>query len=353
MRRRWVYSAAVAAVLLALLAGGWRPLLLRLVSWQSGRRIEVRGALHLHVLTQSPGIEADQVTIGNPPWTKPGITAEITKLTVTFAPLLSGRSGPSLIEIDGARLRLERDVEGYANWQRSNPDQSAGQALPMLRALQVTHAHLSLADERLHLAYEGDLSIAGAPSADALRIEGAGTMNQHPVTFQFKGAALSSATPGKPYAFEFVERSSGVRFSAHGSLLQPFDMNQVDAEFAAAGADLRDLRNLLGVTLPNTGPFDLKGRLARRGSRTRYDLEVTSGQSDVRGQITLDTPRTGRSRVQAELNSSVLRLADVGLRAAGRDPHPDAVPRLFSDVRSSPRRRGACRSWENSPPRAW
>ena len=36
--------------------------------------------------------------------------------------------------------------------------------------------------------------------------------------------------------------------------------------------------------------------------------------------------------MHADLSSALLRLADVGLRAAGRDPHPDAPPKLFSDV---------------------
>src|ERR1035438_1960967 len=102
MRHRLVKSAAavlllvivtVAAVLAAWNADLLRSSFIRFVSWQSGRPIDVRGALHLHLLTRSPRIEAEQVTIGNPPWTKPGITAEVAKLTVTFAPLLSHQSG--------------------------------------------------------------------------------------------------------------------------------------------------------------------------------------------------------------------------------------------------------------------
>jgi uncharacterized protein involved in outer membrane biogenesis len=342
MRHRLVKSAAavslvviatVAGVLLAWNAGYLRSSFIRFVSWQSGRPIDVRGALHLHLLTRSPRIEAEQVTIGNPPWTKPGITAEIAKLTVTFAPLLSHQSGLSLLKIDAAQLHFMRDREGRANWQRVDPDKSPAGPLPMIRALELTHTHLALADERLHLAYEGDLSVVGPDSAQPLRMEGSGTLNQHAVTFRLKGDALPSATPDKPYAFEFDERSSGTHFTAHGSLPRPFDLSLVDAEFDASGADLRDLYYLVGVRLPNTGNFQLKGRLMRRGSETRFeDLKAVSGQSDVQGRVSLDTQKHGRTLVQAELNSTLLRLADVGLRAAGRDPHPDAPPKLFSDV---------------------
>jgi uncharacterized protein involved in outer membrane biogenesis len=342
MRHPLVKSAAavlllvivtVAAVLLAWNADLLRSSFIRFVSWQCGRPIDVRGALHLHLLTRSPRIEAEQVTIGNPSWTKPGITAEIAKLTVTFAPLLSHQSGLSLLKIDTAELQFTRDSAGRANWQRVDPAKSAGGPLPMIRALELAHTHLTLVDERLHLVYDGDLSIVGPDSAQPLQMEGSGTLNQHPVTFRLKGDALPSAAPDKPYTFEFDERSSGTHFTAHGSLPQPFDLGLVDAEFDASGADLRDLHYLVGVSLPNTGTFHLQGRMVRRGSETLFDdLKVVSGQSDMQGRVSLDTQKSGRTLVHADLSSALLRLADVGLRAAGRDPHPDAPPKLFSDV---------------------
>jgi hypothetical protein len=96
---------------------------------------------------------------------------------------------------------------------------------------------------------------------------------------------------------------------------------------------LRDLYYLAGVSLPNTGAFRLRGSMARRGNETLFDdLKVASGQSDVQGRVSLDTQENGRTLVHVDLNSALMRLADVGLRAAGRDPHPDAPPKLFSDV---------------------
>ena len=342
MRHRLVKSAAavllliivtVVGVLLAWNADLLRSSFIRFVSWQLGRPIDVRGALHLHLLTRSPRIEAEQVTIGNPPWTKPGITAEVAKLTVTFAPLLSHQSGLSLVKIDTAQLKFIRDSAGHANWQRVDPDKSPGGPLPMIRALELAHTHLTLVDERLHLVFDGDLSVVGPDSAQPLQMEGSGTLNQRAVTFRLKGDALPSAAPDKPYAFEFDERSSGTHFTAHGSLPRPFDLGLVDAEFDASGADLRDLYYLVGVSLPNTGTFHLQGRMVRRGSETLFDdLKVVSGQSDVKGRVSLGTQKSGRTLVHADLSSALLRLADVGLRAAGRDPHPDAPPKLFSDV---------------------
>jgi hypothetical protein len=325
--------ASVAAVLLSWNAGLLRPSFIRFVSLQTGRPIEVHGAMHLHLFTASPRIDAEQVIIGNPPWTEPGTMAEITNLTVALAPLMSHQSGLRLLKIDSAQLHLTRDQTGRANWQRVDPSKSSGDPLPMISELQVAHTHLMLNDERLHLVYDGDLSVVGPDSAEPLRMEGSGTLNQHAVTFQLKADALPSAAPDRPYAFDFDERSNGSRLVAHGVLPRGFDLRTVHAKFEANGADLRDLYYLVGVSLPNTGAFRLQGRMARRGSETLFDdLKVISGQSDVQGRVSLDTQKNGRTLVHVDLNSALLRLADVGLRAAGRDPHPDAPPKLFSDV---------------------
>jgi AsmA family protein len=324
----------VAAVLFGSSTGLLRSSFVRFVSWQSGRPIEVRGALHLHLLTRNPRIEAEQVTIGNPPWTKPGITAEVAKLTVTFAPLLSHQSGLSLVRIDTAQLKFMRDSAGHANWQRVDPDKSSDGPFPMIRELELAHTHMTLVDERLHLVFDGDLSVVGPDSAQPLQIEGSGTLNQHAITFRLKGDPLQSAASDKPYTFEFDERSSGSHLTAHGSLPRPFDFGLLDAQFDASGADLRDLHYLVGVSLPNTGTYHLQGHMVLRGSETLFDdLKLVSGQSDVQGRVSLNTQKGGRTLAHADLSSALLRVADVGLRAAGRDPHPDAPPELFSDVK--------------------
>jgi hypothetical protein len=324
--------ASVAAVVLSWNAGLMRHSFIRLVSLRSGRPIEVRGAMHLHLLTGSPQIEAEQVIIGNPTWTEPGTMAEITHLTVALAPLMTRQSGLKLLRIDGAQLHLSRDEAGRANWQRVDPSKSSSDALPIVGELEVAHTHVTLKDERLHLMYDGDMS-AAAPDSEPLRMEGSGTLNQHAVTFRLRGDALPTAASDKPYAFDFDEHSSGAHFVAHGVLPRGWDLRAVDAKFEANGADLRDLYYLTGVSLPNTGAFRLRGRMARRSDDTLFDdLKVASGQSDVQGRVSLEAQKNGRTLVHVDLTSALMRLADVGLRAAGRDPHPDAPPKLFSDV---------------------
>jgi len=212
----------------------------------------------------------------------------------------------------------------------------------MIRALELTNTHLTLADQRLHLIYDGDWSVMGPDSAQPLQMEAPARSTSARSPSDLKGDALPSAAPDKSYAFEFDERSSGTDFTAHGSLPRPFDVGLFDAEFDARGADLRDLYYLLGVSLPNTGTFHLRGRIVRRGNETLFDdLKVVSGQSDMHGRCRSKRKRAAARLVNADLSSGLLRLADVGLRAAGRDPHPDAPPDCFPMCSSSLPRAGA------------
>jgi uncharacterized protein involved in outer membrane biogenesis len=151
-----------------------------------------------------------------------------------------------------------------------------------------------------------------------LRIEGSGQLNGRAVTFTINGDALATASREQPYHFTLAERSSGSLLTGHGVLPRPFDFHALDATFEAEGEDLKDLYFLIGVTLPNTGAYRFSGRLAREGTHFHYsDLLVTSGQSDMHGTLSVETS-SGRPKLEADLHSQLLRMADLGERAAGR-----------------------------------
>jgi uncharacterized protein involved in outer membrane biogenesis len=64
------------------------------------------------------------------------------------------------------------------------------------------------------------------------------------------------------------------------------------------------------------------------------DLAGTSGSSDLQGRVSSDSS-SGRPKFAVDLHSRVLRLADFGLRAAGRTTEPKP-PLLLSDAMLSP-----------------
>jgi AsmA family protein len=339
----WTLFALATLVILAAVAldaGYLRRPLLKVLAAHTDRPIRVEGPLSLHIFSRNPRLVAERVTIGNPAWTPPGTAVEVGKLTVVFA---APRLGKELIidrlQIDNATLHLIRDVTGHANWQLQNPDHNAPRALMVIRSLSMMDAHVLLDDAQKHRQFDGTISVhdaSGPPGLEPLRIEGKGQLNGKPVNFELSGDPLRTASRSQHYTFAFSEHSSGSHLVANGFLQQAFDLRSYDATFEASGADLRDMYYLVGSKLIDTGSYHLSGKLARRGYTSSFtDLAVKSGQSDVHGSVSIDSAK-GQFNVDADLDSQLLRLADLGLRAAGRDPEPPSNELLLSSAAPNP-----------------
>jgi uncharacterized protein involved in outer membrane biogenesis len=336
---KWAGCALGAGLLVivilavALDKGAFRAALIHFMSLRTGRPLKIEGALQVHVLSLHPRLIAEGVTIGNPSWTPAGTTAEIGKLVVVVAmPWFGHLSAIENLEMQATTLHLIRDSRGHANWQWTDPDLAAGKGLPLIRSLSMPGAHVQLDDSRRHLQFDGTVTaqeVIKPGELRPLRIEGMGRLNGRFATFQIDGEPLAAAEHTKPYHFTFTEHSSGSRLSGTGSVPRPFDFSILDATFEAAGMDLKDLYFLTGVTLVNTGRYQLSGKLARRGTRFEFaDLTAASGQSDMQGTVSIETANE-RSTLDADLSSRLLRLSDLGARAAGRDPDAAARAKLL------------------------
>jgi AsmA family protein len=339
----WTFLALAALVVLAaaaLDAGYLRGPLLKAFAAHLDRPIRVDGPLTLHILSRNPRLVAERVTIGNPAWTPAGTTATVGKITAVFAALHLGKE-PIIdrLQIDNATLHLFRDAAGHANWQLRNPDQNAPRAMIIIRSLSVMSAHVLLDDAQKHRRFDGTVSAhdaGGPPGFEPLRVEGKGELNGKPVEFEFSGDPLRTASRSQHYGFSFSERSSGSHLAASGFLQQGFDLRSYDATFEASGADLRDMYYLTGAHLIDTGSYQLSGRLAWRAYTASFtDLAVKTGQSDLRGSVSIDSAN-GQFNVDGELTSQLLRLADLGPRAAGRDPESASNPLLLSAAAPDP-----------------
>jgi len=333
-----ILAALIAGVGLLVQSGFFQRALIHWVERGTGRSIEVNGGMHVTVFAAQPFIAVERLVIGNPPWVHSGRTAEIERLTVVFR-WPGGRlgSGISRVELTGTSLYLMRDADGHANWQWANPDTGDQQELPVIRSVSMPAARVKLHDERRHLDFAGTVSALEVASTGSFDIAGTGVLNGRSADFTVSADGLAEAAHTRPYHFKFTGRSSGSVVSGTGSLPHPFDFREIDAAFDTNGRDLKDLYFLTGVSLVNTGPFELSGQLKVRGSRTTFDhLKATFGSSDVEGRIGFDSSGV-RPTLDGDFESRRLKLADVGLRAAGREPAADDPPRLlFSDAGFNP-----------------
>jgi uncharacterized protein involved in outer membrane biogenesis len=304
--------------------------LLRTFTAQTGRPIRVSGEFEVHLLSRHPRLTATKVAIDNPPWMPAGVTAEVGRLALSLQwqfsthPLQIRR-----LELDQAKLHLVREADGRANWQASPDGPGAGP--PLIRSLSMPEARVELHDERRHLQFEGTVSAGDASEegqSPPLRIDGAGQLNGRAVAFMIRGEPLALAWSDRPYHFSLEEHSGATHLAGRGFLEQPFDFRRLQGSFTAGGPDLKDLYYVVGLRLPDSGPFRASGKLVRQDMRFAYsDLAVTSGESDLRGALTVEGSRK-RIRIEGELTAELLRLADLGARAAGRAAPPEPAPAL-------------------------
>ncbi|HEY4339950.1 MAG TPA: AsmA family protein [Steroidobacteraceae bacterium] len=343
---KWTFIVFVSLLVLgagliaAVDAGFGHALLVRFFALRIGRPIQVNGPLQAHLFSLNPRIVAAGVIVGNPPWTPPGVTAQVGRISVQLRlPGIWHLGGITAIDVQAATLHLIRDSSGRANWQLHDPaKQRVITNSSLIRGLSMLNAHVMLDDARRHLQYVGTASAQdpeGPGPAQPMRIDGTGQLNGRAVTFTVTADPLATASHKHPYHFTFTERSSGSRIDGTGTLPQPFAFQIVDATFVANGPDLKDLYFLTGVHLLDTGDYRLSGKVSRRGTQTTFsDLAGSSGSSDIEGTVASDASN-GRPRFDINLRSRTLKLADFGLRAAGRTTQPKS-PLLLSDAMISP-----------------
>jgi uncharacterized protein involved in outer membrane biogenesis len=335
-----VALAAVALLAILVLQAHLRGPAIRHVAEHSQRAIQVSGPFEAHLLSWHPRIVAEGVTIGNPPWTAAGVTAEIGRLELTFDLPLPGQPfGLRSLRMDRAILHLTRDREGSSNWQVNAPHTKPGTGPPLIRSLRMPAARVYLDDQRRRLQFDGTVSIADVAvtgSAPTLRIDGAGQLNGRAANFVLNGEPLETVTREQPYHFDFTELTQGTRLTGKGSVLHPFDFRYLTATFDAAGEDMKDLYFLVGVSLPDTGGYHLTGSVTREGRAVSFtDLNASSGRSDMRGSVLVQPKERGMpAHVEVALQSQLLRLSDLGARAAGRaaPPADDGKQTLLPDT---------------------
>jgi uncharacterized protein involved in outer membrane biogenesis len=350
--RKWLialFSALGFVSVLAIVEAVWLPRVLpQWVAARTGRHIEVTGPLELHLLSPRPSFVARNVTIGNPPWMPAGVTAQIGQLSVEFAfPRFGGRTPIRRIEMIGARLHLVRDAQGGSNWASAPPDPNRHGEGRLVRSLHMPAAEVALDDALRHLQFNGRVTAQDAKStatpvtAPPLRIEGAGQLNGKPVRFEIQGDPLATVRRDRPYRFKFDERWDNARLTANGTLPRPFDVGLMDAVFEASGPSMRDLYRMLGVPLPESAPFTLTGKVARRHTRSTFsDLHARFGESDTTGTIVTSTV-DGKRRFDADVKAKLFRVRDLGRQASSQEataePNNPLLPNTplpFSAVRN-------------------
>ena len=302
--------AVLLALVLAFFPWDWlRGPLNGYVSDKTGRHFEITRRLDVK-LGRTTRILADGIEFANPEWARDPhlVKAEGAEIQVNLLPLLRRRIELPLIALHQPQLGLQIEPDGRRSWALGR-DTSDARNVPEIGALVVDRgsAHLVAvhhgADIRVDFAIVGPAtrpapaaSAAGSPAATApaaampLSFSAKGTWQQEPFTAQGRtGNVLYLQALQRPFPMEVNATAGRTSLRANGSISSLATLDGADAVFNLQGHDLADLYNLIGVVLPATPRYSLKGHLSKQGETWHVSrIDGKLGNSDLKGDLSFD-----------------------------------------------------------------
>lgn len=353
--------AALAAVALCEYRG-WpflRGPLERTLSERLHRRIVVGDQFALHLLG-SIRLESNALTIGSPGSEPDLLNAANPRLEVpyvtVFKAMFSRSDEPmrvTALEVDHLDARLTRDANGQANWQFSPPPAKktdATAALPQFGKLVVKAGRVQMQDALMKLDLDARVSTAegdqSQKDAAGLLIKGKGHYLKRPFDLNIQSSgvlplvASPESAPPVPILVEANAGQSRLRFKGQG--VDVLTLSDLEGNLTVSGPSMAAVGDAVGVTLPTTSLFTLKGQLGKKGdvwSLRQSNLQV--GTSQLGGSFTFDR-RPKVPLLTGELTGSRFVLSDLapafGAQAPGADnpapPSGRVVPQRTFDIPS-------------------
>ena len=333
----WVAGLGLAIVLLVLgiYFFPWDTLrepINRYVSGQLGRRFEITRHLSVH-LGRTTTVRAEEVEIANPEWAKDPFLLKATaaEFDIEFWPLLFGKLVLPRVSLTEPEIGLQIEPDGRRTWALSRDTSKSG-AVPQIGALLVDGGRVNYRAQAqradIHVAFSLDQE-AGAQLP--LGYKASGKWKDQPFTASGRtgGVLQLSKNSQAPFPLEVNAAAGRTSLKAKGSIASFTDLAGIDATFDLQGRDLDDLYKLLGVVLPHTPPYKIRGKFDKKGKIWAVSqLQGTLGNSDIGGALNFDQSAavpllTGKiqSRLMdfADLGP-IIGMAPAGAPASGKKP---------------------------------
>ncbi len=318
--QRWlavlVFLVALILLVIALWDWNWfKGPVERAVQAKTGREFHIGGNLDVD-LGRTLTVRADRLTFANAEWSRTPrmASADRAEIDLRAWPLLRGQIRIPEIRLTRPDLLLEtapgKDQPG--NWDFLGP--SDGDP-PVLQRLLVDDGRLKFLDAAGKTEILVSLNSGKPRSADSappLLVSGKGRWQGNPFTLDGNTESpLELTNSDHPFRIHLDGRAGATRAIASGTLTNPFALRTFDLDFALSGQDMEDLYPLIGLAIPSTPPYRLKGRLKRNNDTWRYEnFTGVAGDSDLGGTAQIETGRD-RPFLKADLVSKRLDFDDL------------------------------------------
>lgn len=345
-RGAWVLGGAVALLVLVGVwgeASGWpilRQPMERALTRGAGVPVQLEGDVKLHLLWR-PRLEVGHLRIASDDRFKVPHLLDARGVTLAWAwgDVWRWRQGGQLrvqgLRADELDAHLVRLDGGAANWQLGAPesknDTPAALALPRFGSLVMDQGRITwddaVQDVQLKVAVQGREGDALQGAASGYVATFNGRYQALPLKLEVQAgstlpllqdADAATAAPWVPMRVEGSVGSSRLLFDGQAAAL--LGTPRLEGKLQFKGRSLADVGDPLGITLPRTPPFDLRGTLAHEGGAWRLKASsAVIGSSRMAGDLLFDQ-RVKPAKLSGQLTGSKLAFADLGPAIGAQGP---------------------------------
>ncbi len=370
-RRFLVWAGAAGLLLLAALLAaefsGWRFLrqpVADAATRAAGTPVHLQGPFRLHLLWR-PRVAVDHLSIASAErFGAPHLLdARGVSLSWRWTDIWHWRRGERLrlqtLSADALDARLRRLEDGSANWQlgarEPRPEEAEAEplgGLPRFGSLVIGQGEVDwkdpVADVDLHIRLRGREGEAESAASAGYEARFEGRYRALPLQLQVHaGSTLPllndpETAPDAPWVPVRVQGTAGsTRVLFDGQAAAMLGLPRLQGALELRGRSLAAAGEPLGITLPQTPPFELRGTLSQDGGVWRLQAErATIGSSRLAGDLRFHQ-RARPRRLTGELSGPRLALADLGpaIGAGGGTAPAPAVDTPRGPRRVLPQRR--------------
>ncbi len=322
--RRWrtaglVLAGLLLAAVLAVVLFPWDMLrgpLNRYVSETTGRSFEITRRLDVQ-LGWTTRVVADGLTFANPAWASEPylVKAEQAEVDIELWPLLSGQVVLPRVRLQQPAIGLQLEADGRRTWALGRDTADTG-TVPRIGALLVDQGRLRFTGLDTDIATEFAIDEqANAAPCLPLSFKATGRWKKEPFTAEGRSSgvlALTQAGSPPPFALQIDARAGATRFKANGTVANLAALDGADAAVELQGRSLADLYKFIGVVLPGTPRYAVKGQLKKNGKVWAVDgIHGKLSQSDLGGALKFDAA-PALPVLSGQLQSASLDFTDLG-----------------------------------------
>lgn len=306
-----VLTLSIALTLL--LRSAWlRDRIGTVVTEKTGREFVARGRFWIKPAWPLR-IHMEGVTYANPAWAESAQMLQLQEVDFSLepVPLLHGQ----LVFDDVHAVKPMVDLEQQGNKRNwiLNKGSSDGTA-PVINRLTLDQGLLRFRDSAKNTDLKLNVTtLTRSDGKDEVSLRAAGTFQGAQAKAAGTGGSLLSIKdPNANYPVDLEFRVGATKASLKGTIKGLARFAGADLDMDLSGQSMADLYNILGLAIPPTPAYRVKGHLARKESVWQFhQFSGQVGESDLSGDLDVRYAQ-GRPDMRGTLTSKLLDLHDLG-----------------------------------------